>query len=220
LTAFEKAWALLKIRYDEEGDPRDLPPFLQDDDETPFQYDTDKYHDQEKNEQIQHILDDIAQRNYDERQPKGTGRGDCKQCGVDLDDWYEDEPAYQAGMCDDCYIREQMEKVKRLDHYGYDGPTESGPLWKNRFKITPYGAGWRMFADSGADYNVEQLLQSGWDPEHINIVHVGEGEDTPWGYLPGAETVWVNRASPLFEDTMSSYLAGEPKGYDPFEVYE
>lgn len=185
---FEKAWALLKIRYDEEGDPRDLPPFLQDDDETPFQYDTDKYHDQEKNEQIQHILDDIAQRNYDERQPEG--------------------------------IEEQMERVDRLDYYGYDGPTESGPLWENRFKITPYSAGWRMFADSGAEYNVEQLLQSGWDPEHINIVHVGEGENTPWGYLPAAETVWVNRASPLFEDTMSYYLADEPKGYDPYEVYE
>ena len=176
-TAFNRAWALLK---NEEWD-----------DDEPLPYDADKYHDQEKNDEIQRILDDIAQRNYEESQ--------------------EREPTD---------IEELMEMVEEYEDTGYDGPTDSGPLWENRWNISPPAAGWRMFADSASEYNVEHLLNSGWDPEHIRIIRLGPGEHTPWGYMGGQDTVWVSSASPNFNQTMAQYVKDEPEDYDPWRGME
>lgn len=175
--AFERAWALLK---NEEWD-----------DDEPLPYDTDKYHDQEKIDEIQRIFDDIAQRNYEESQAR--------------------EPTD---------IEELMQMVGEYEDTGYDGPTESGALWENRWNIPPPGAGWRMFADSASEFNVEHLLNSGWDPEHIRIIRLGPGEHTPWGYMGGQDTVWVSSASPNFKDTMAHYVKDEPEDYDPWRGME
>ncbi len=187
----EMAISMDNVKISPHGDVILMDGLHKSDDETPFQYDTDKYHDQEKNEEIQRILDDIAQRNYEESQAR--------------------EPTD---------IEELMAMVEEYEDTGYDGPTDSGPLWENRWNISPPAAGWRMFADSASEYNVEHLLNSGWDPEHIRIIRLGPGEHTPWGYMGGQDTVWVSSASPEFNQTMAHYVKDEPEDYDPWRAME
>jgi len=54
-------------------------------------------------------------------------------------------------------------------------------LWEMRDKIDPPSEGFVMFASSGAEYNLEQLLEEGWEPEHLMVCTIA-GNDTVWRY--------------------------------------
>ena len=54
-------------------------------------------------------------------------------------------------------------------------------LWKMRDEIDPPSKGFVMYASSGAEYNLEQLLEDGWKPEDLMVCTIA-GNDTVWRY--------------------------------------
>lgn len=54
-------------------------------------------------------------------------------------------------------------------------------LWEARDKIDPPSKGFVMYASSGAEYNLEQLLEDGWKPEDLMVCTIA-GNDTVWRY--------------------------------------
>ncbi len=56
-----------------------------------------------------------------------------------------------------------------------------GVVWKMRDEIDPPREGFVMFSTSGAEYNLEDLLENGWKPEDLMVCTIG-GHDTVWRY--------------------------------------
>ena len=54
-------------------------------------------------------------------------------------------------------------------------------LWKMRDEIPPPREGFVMYASSGAEYNLEYLLEIGWEPEDLMVCTIA-GHDTVWRY--------------------------------------
>jgi len=54
-------------------------------------------------------------------------------------------------------------------------------LWEMRYQIDPPRKGFVMYASSGAEYNLEQLLEEGWRPEDLMVCTIA-GNDTVWRY--------------------------------------
>lgn len=54
-------------------------------------------------------------------------------------------------------------------------------VWEMRDWIDPPRDGFVMYASSGAEDNLEYLLENGWKPEDLMVCTIG-GNDTVWRY--------------------------------------
>jgi len=54
-------------------------------------------------------------------------------------------------------------------------------LWKMRDEIDPPREGYVMYSSSGAEFNLECLIESGWKPEDLMVCTIA-GHDTVWRY--------------------------------------
>tara|TARA_R100001086_G_scaffold226369_2_gene144998 strand:+ start:556 stop:816 length:261 start_codon:yes stop_codon:yes gene_type:complete len=54
-------------------------------------------------------------------------------------------------------------------------------VWEMRNLIDPPRLGFVMHSSSGAEYNLEQLLEEGWRPEDLMVCTIA-GNDTVWRY--------------------------------------
>ena len=55
-----------------------------------------------------------------------------------------------------------------------------------RDEIDPPREGFVMYSSSGAECNLEYLLENGWKPEDLMVCTIG-GHDTVWRYEGGEE---------------------------------
>ena len=54
-------------------------------------------------------------------------------------------------------------------------------LWKIRNEIDPPEEGYVMYSSSDAEFNLECLIESGWNPENLMVCTIA-GHDTVWRY--------------------------------------
>jgi hypothetical protein len=85
---------------------------------------------------------------------------------------------FEVELYDDDTDEYKMTTVD-IDTYNYGGSYATN-IWSLRDAFEPPAKGFVMFADSGADTNIDYLLQHvGLDPEQVCIVLIG-GQETVW----------------------------------------
>jgi hypothetical protein len=70
------------------------------------------------------------------------------------------------------------EKEYEIEHND-DYYIDESVVWEIRDMIEPPSRGFVMYSTSGAEHNLEYLLEKGWKPEHLMVCTIA-GHDTVW----------------------------------------